>query len=313
MPNFLNFNNMSNYGIGYTDNLYNQSLNAPALPNLFNNAQFGCFNMNSNPFQSSFVKSFNENAYFLQSSPFECSYENAYPPQSHNLNESPVAAMTSNIKDRLMYMLLMKTAANIEKEQAQSIEQYRVAEPDSYSEEDEYSPSQDEDFSYDSDELKSTWRRYDLSDEFYSKVVSISKKIKCNPDELMAVMKSESGLDSKAVNPNGGATGLIQFMPKTARGLGTSTRELKRMKPEDQLDYVEKYLLQMKKMSGIKSNSQIDGATLYSLVFLPAHAKEHVLCERGSAAYNANKGLDLNHDGDIDKNDLNRRVKNLMA
>ena len=31
-------------------------------------------------------------------------------------------------------------------------------------------------------------------------------------------------------------------MPKTAKGLGTSTEALAQMSPEDQLDYVEKYL-----------------------------------------------------------------------
>ena len=39
-----------------------------------------------------------------------------------------------------------------------------------------------------------------------------------------------------------GATGLIQFTDKTAKGLGTTTEALAKMTPEQQLDYVEKYL-----------------------------------------------------------------------
>ena len=39
-----------------------------------------------------------------------------------------------------------------------------------------------------------------------------------------------------------GATGLIQFMPNTAEGLGTSTGELAGMSRARQMHYVEKYL-----------------------------------------------------------------------
>lgn len=57
---------------------------------------------------------------------------------------------------------------------------------------------------------------------------------------LMAVMNSESGLNPAAQN-NIGATGLIQFLPSTAKELGTSIDELKNMSALDQLDYVSKY------------------------------------------------------------------------
>lgn len=76
---------------------------------------------------------------------------------------------------------------------------------------------------------------------FASKVVEISNALKINPDWLMLVMHSESRLNHRAVNPNGGATGLIQFMPSTARGLGTTTTALKNMTNVQQLEYVYKY------------------------------------------------------------------------
>ena len=50
-------------------------------------------------------------------------------------------------------------------------------------------------------------------------------------------MVFESRLNPQAVNPISGATGLIQFMPSTARG-GTTTAVLKRMSNVQQLDYV---------------------------------------------------------------------------
>ncbi|MEI8377494.1 MAG: transglycosylase SLT domain-containing protein [bacterium] len=276
MPNFLNFNNMPNFGIGYTDNLYNQSSVSPVLPSLSDcllnsyNCTFGA------PVST---------PYSLMTSPM-----NSYSQP-----------MTSNnyLKDMLMLMIKMNSISN----QTPDLSQYDSEESEPISDR----------YTYDAENLKSRWGQYNLSDKFYSKVVRISKRVGCDPNALMAVMKSESGLNSKAKNPNGSATGLIQFIESTAKGLGTTTAELKRMSPEKQLDYVEKYLLKTKNAAGIDENKRIDGATLYSLVFLPAYAKRQVLCKSGSTAYNANKGLDLNKDGDIDKTDLARRVNNLMA
>ena len=78
-------------------------------------------------------------------------------------------------------------------------------------------------------------------DAFLSKVKSIAAKLFIDPEWLMAVMYLESGINSKAVNSNGGATGLIQFMPSTAQNLGTSTASLYNMTNVQQLDYVYKY------------------------------------------------------------------------
>lgn len=286
MPNFLNFNNMPNFGIGYTDNLYNPSSFSPVLPSLSDclvnsyNYNFGTMGSNSYPAMNS---------------------SEVYPTISPMNSYSQPMTSNNYLKDMLMLMIKMNSISN----QTLDLSQYETPEKD------EQKSLQN--FSYDAEHLKSRWDEYNLSDKFYAKVVKISKRIKCDPNALMAVMKSESGLNSKAKNPNSSATGLIQFMEATAKGLGTTTAELKKMSPEKQLDYVEKYLVQMKNMARIDENKRIDGATLYSLVFLPAYAGRSVLCKSGSAAYNANKGLDLNKDGDIDKLDLARRVENLMA
>jgi hypothetical protein len=76
---------------------------------------------------------------------------------------------------------------------------------------------------------------------FLDKVKSISKKLLIEPDWLMAVMWKESKLNPQAVNTTTNATGLIQFMPSTANGLGTSVSALKNMSNVEQLDYVYKY------------------------------------------------------------------------
>jgi len=76
---------------------------------------------------------------------------------------------------------------------------------------------------------------------FLAKVTEIAARLGISPDWLMIVMKMESSMDHTAVNPQGGATGLIQFMPATAVGLGTSTGALRNMTNVEQLDYVYKY------------------------------------------------------------------------
>lgn len=98
---------------------------------------------------------------------------------------------------------------------------------------------------------------------FLNKVVEISAKLGINnPDSLMAVMQSESNIDETAVNSKTGATGLIQFMPSTAAGLGTSVEALRKMSNVEQLDYVYRYF---KPYAG-RLNSATD---LYTVVFFP--------------------------------------------
>jgi hypothetical protein len=59
----------------------------------------------------------------------------------------------------------------------------------------------------------------------------------------MAAMAFETGGSFSPAVPNkagSGAVGLIQFMPSTAKGLGTSTEALKKMSAVQQLDFVKK-------------------------------------------------------------------------
>lgn len=133
---------------------------------------------------------------------------------------------------------------------------------------------------------------------FIAKVKSISAKLLIEPDWLMAVMYKESGINEKAVNPNGGATGLIQFMPATAQSLGTTTAALKAMSNVEQLDYVYKYY----KPYITKLNSYPD---LYLATFFPAalgKSDDWVLQTSRLSAKTiarANPVIDLNKDDKI--------------
>lgn len=72
------------------------------------------------------------------------------------------------------------------------------------------------------------WTGEHVSIEFKEKVVDIADKLEMNPDDLMGIMAFESWLDPSTVNSIG-ATGLIQFLPSTAKELGTTTDELVKM------------------------------------------------------------------------------------
>lgn len=84
-----------------------------------------------------------------------------------------------------------------------------------------------------------------------------------NPEWVMVVMYAESRLNEKAVNPKTRATGLIQFMPGTAVGLGTTVENLKALSNVQQLYYVYKYFAPY---AG-RISSVYD---LYKIVFFPA-------------------------------------------
>lgn len=156
-----------------------------------------------------------------------------------------------------------------------------------------------------------------LSAKSQELIEGMSKRLGIDPSDLKAVIYSESGGNPKAVNPNGRATGLIQFMPKTAKNLGTSVEEIYNMSAEEQLapgGVVERYLANAKKSAGFSNNEKLSGGQVYALVFMPAKAKQGILTQRkDGAAYSLNKGLDTDGDGQVDVNDLNDRIENIKS
>lgn len=98
---------------------------------------------------------------------------------------------------------------------------------------------------------------------FHSALVDVASYLGVLPEWLYTVMNAESGCNPAAKNTAGsGATGLIQFMPSTAPGLGTSVEALSRMSAIEQLPYVKKYFAPKK---GKYRNVQ----DLYMYTFFP--------------------------------------------
>ena len=141
-----------------------------------------------------------------------------------------------------------------------------------------------------------------VTGDFATELNRVSSKFNVNPSDMLALMRSESSLNPQAVNASTGATGLIQFMPRTARSLGTTTEELRGMTAAQQMQYVEKYFDSVRLPSGASAGR------LYAYVFLPGRANREVLTTRGEAYYDANIGLDMDRDGNITIADLDTRM-----
>ncbi|WP_449416040.1 transglycosylase SLT domain-containing protein [Phormidium nigroviride] len=152
--------------------------------------------------------------------------------------------------------------------------------------------------------LEPKWRAK-KSAEFLNKTVAIAKELGANPNHLMAIMQFESGLKADEVNRLSGATGLIQFMPSTARNLGTSTSALAAMGEVQQLDYVAKYLMPYKGQLNTIGD-------FYCSVLWPAcvgKSDSYVLFTAGTIQYRQNNGFDRNRDGIITKAEITQLVK----
>ena len=103
---------------------------------------------------------------------------------------------------------------------------------------------------------------YPATSSFASSIVSTADRLRIDAAWLANVMNFESGFSTSVQNKLSRATGLIQFMPATAKGLGTTVEALRQMTPQQQMVYVEKYFNpQIGKM-----NSQED---VYMAVFYP--------------------------------------------
>ncbi|MDZ7600648.1 MAG: transglycosylase SLT domain-containing protein [Hoeflea sp.] len=150
-----------------------------------------------------------------------------------------------------------------------------------------------------------------VTGDFKRKTIAIARRLGMDPNHLMAIMAFETGrtFDPAITNRAGsGATGLIQFMPATAKALGTTTAQLAVMSAVDQLDYVETYLAPYKGKMG-------DLASAYMAVLYPrAVDKEpgYVLFRKGSVAYRLNRGLDTNGDGAVTKTEAASKVEALL-
>lgn len=133
-------------------------------------------------------------------------------------------------------------------------------------------------------------------------------------DWLMSCIAFESGETFSPSIRNGagsGATGLIQFMPRTAEGLGTTTDKLARMTAEEQLNYVYKYFRPFR--GRLNALSDVYMAILWPVAV--GKSESHVLWTRDArpTTYRQNAGLDVNRDGKITKAEAASKVEEKLV
>jgi len=164
---------------------------------------------------------------------------------------------------------------------------------------------------FDYNQIRGVRNNPNVTPEFLRQVEGVAQRVGAKPEELMGVMSLETmgTFRPSVANPDTHATGLIQFMPRTAQGLGTSIGELSRMTPSEQLPWVEKYLSQPAYRGRVGT---LEG--LYSAV-LPGHimGPDEVMFRPGTAAYNANHWLDTDGQNGISVQEAVQQVRIRMG
>jgi Transglycosylase SLT domain len=180
---------------------------------------------------------------------------------------------------------------------------------------------------------------FNLGLNFYPKLVRISQELEMRPEDILAVMVSESQLNPSAYEPKYKGSGLIGFMPDTLKKLGFqgTWKDFIRLTGEQQLDYVKKYIEGHKnlldsnksftsagqyyvanfwpvalKLPGVKNGDpktkivekfpQTDPTGKYSQKYLNIGFK--ISAEYEKKAYEANTFFDHNHKGFITYGDM---------
>ncbi len=146
---------------------------------------------------------------------------------------------------------------------------------------------------------------------FARQVQALARALKIPPEWLMLLMWHESRLNSQAYNQTGGAAGLIQFMPATAAGLGTSTAQLANMDANRQMYYVAKYFASY--AGKIKSYADLHLITFFPAV-LGLSDKTIIQSPKLSAEIIAsqNTSFDLNKNGVITIGEFKDYIKSFI-
>lgn len=112
-----------------------------------------------------------------------------------------------------------------------------------------------------------------LGTNFYPKLIQISNELGMKPEDLLAVMTSESGINPGSYESKFHGSGLLGFMPDTLKGLGFKGdwKDFTNLTGENQLDYVKKLVQNNMQLNGGKSFSS--AASYYTANLWPIALK----------------------------------------
>jgi hypothetical protein len=123
-------------------------------------------------------------------------------------------------------------------------------------------------------------------------------------DHLASVIALESRFDPRAVNPSSKATGLIQWLPSTARRHGTTVEAIREMTAAQQLELMRSYFEPFRGVSPrdiaiavLMPNDRNGGSNIGA-------SDDKVIAQAGEPAYDLNAGLDIGADGLITLGDV---------
>ncbi len=167
-----------------------------------------------------------------------------------------------------------------------------------------------------------------LSSSFFQKLKNGCKAVSMNPEHLLNVMALESGISASSHNKNGNASGLLQFMPSTLKGLGYkgTHQDFRELKAEEQLDYCFSLIRGNMRINGgpfVSASQYYVGNFLPIALTLPGIRKNDpstvivaknpdvphlpkVSAKQETIYFNANTGLDVDKDGQITLGDIEK-------
>lgn len=160
----------------------------------------------------------------------------------------------------------------------------------------------------------------DVSDEFVTQILKTSEHVKCDPEDLTALLFKESRFDPKA--KSGSFHGLGQMNTKSlslsiqhaqkdsaARHGVTplSMADFVELPREKQMPYVRNYILAMR-TAYLKPEQKLDGGTLYGLFYTPGRVNQSFLTSAKDSAtaklYACAPHFDFDKDSVITKQDM---------
>lgn len=147
-------------------------------------------------------------------------------------------------------------------------------------------------------------RKYGWSMETMLRIISLESAHTFNPSVQVGdkAHPKRPGVVLRAKKHEGKASGVIQFIPETARRFGTSPEALRQMSLEQQLEYVDRYLNQYARgyKKAVAAHGEVSLEEAYTSILRGRiETGDATLFVKGTKEYRRNDWVDINKDGRI--------------
>jgi hypothetical protein len=148
------------------------------------------------------------------------------------------------------------------------------------------------------------------------RLLAIARNHGWDANALAALIHIESGGDPGIVNKKSGASGLIQWMPDTAKDYGTTIGKIRSMSAFDQLALAERYWQNVYRAKPADVGDYYMGGFAPQFMGVPEDTVitvNGVQAVKGKAVYDQNPGLDWNADGILTAGDVRSTFRSFYA